>query len=112
MKGQILLLVKTLNILTCLELRCYWFDGRTGDSAGILIEIPHDFKNNVISTYQNSEYAVGMVFLPNKINQSNYCIKTEDEIKKQNLKLLGEDVQSKVVGSIVNKTQQQLNKLH
>ena len=33
-----------LNILTCLEHRgAVSADGRTGDGAGILIEIPHDF---------------------------------------------------------------------
>ena len=35
---------QALNILTCLEHRgAVSSDGRTGDGAGILIEIPHDF---------------------------------------------------------------------
>ena len=35
---------KALNILTCLEHRgAVSSDGRTGDGAGILIEIPHSF---------------------------------------------------------------------
>lgn len=64
---------KALNILTCLEHRgAVSSDGRTGDGAGILIEIPHDFlKNNVISTYQkqtNMQLA-WYFFLIKSINQ-------------------------------------------
>jgi len=103
---------KALNILTCLEHRgAVSSDGRTGDGAGILIEIPHDFfkKQCDFNLPKANEYAVGMVFLPNKINQSNYCIKIfEDEIKKQELEIIGwrdVPVNSKVVGSIASKTQ-------
>ncbi len=103
---------KALNILTCLEHRgAVSSDGRTGDGAGILIEIPHNFfkKKCDFNLPKANEYAVGMVFLPNKINQSNYCIKIfEDEIKKQELEIIGwrdVPVNSKVVGSIASKTQ-------
>jgi glutamate synthase (ferredoxin) len=62
-----------------------------------------------------NEYAVGMVFLPNKVNQSNHCIRIfEDEIKKQDLNLLGwrdVPVNSKVVGSIASKTQPQIKQV-
>jgi len=78
---------KALNILTCLEHRgAISSDGRTGDGAGILIEIPHDFfkKQCDFNLPKANDYAVGMLFLPNKINQSNYCIKIfEDEINKR-----------------------------
>ena len=103
---------KALNILTCLEHRgAVSADGRTGDGAGILIEIPHDFfkKQCDFNLPKANEYAVGMLFLPNKINQSNYCIKIfEDEIKKQDLEIIGwrdVPINSKVVGSIASKTQ-------
>ena len=103
---------KALNILTCLEHRgAVSSDGRTGDGAGILIEIPHDFfkKQCDFNLPKANEYAVGMLFLPNKINQSNYCIRIfEDEIKKQELQIIGwrdVPVNSKVVGSIASKTQ-------
>ena len=56
-----------------------------------------------------------MVFLPNKVNQSNHCIKIfEDEIKKQDLNILGwrdVPVNSKVVGSIASKTQPQIKQV-
>ena len=103
---------KALNILTCLEHRgAVSADGRTGDGAGILIEIPHNFflKKCEFNIPSPNEYAVGMVFLPNKINQLNYCIRIfEDEINKQDLEVIGwrdVPVNSKVVGSIAGKTQ-------
>ncbi|MDC1010090.1 glutamate synthase large subunit [Flavobacteriaceae bacterium] len=109
---------QALNILTCLEHRgAVSSDGRTGDGAGILIEIPHDFfiKECDFTLPNSNEYAVGMVFLPNKVNQSNHCIKIfEDEIKKQDLNILGwrdVPVNSKVVGSIASKTQPQIKQV-
>ena len=43
-------------------------DGKTGDGAGILIEIPHEFFSNSVSFKlpNPNNYAVGMVFLPQK----------------------------------------------
>ena len=103
---------KALNILTCLEHRgAVSSDGKTGDGAGILIEIPHDFftKQCDFELPDSYEYAVGMVFLPQKINQLNYCVEIfEKEITKQGLEILGwrnVPVNSKVVGSIAAKTQ-------
>ena len=103
---------KALNILSCLEHRgAVSSDGRTGDGAGILIEIPHSFfaKKCDFSLPEPNEYAVGMVFLPKSVNQSNHCIKVfENEIDKQNLKVLGwrdVPIDSKVVGSIASKSQ-------
>ena len=103
---------KALNILTCLEHRgAVSSDGKTGDGAGILIEIPHDYfvKECGFKLPKPYDYAVGMVFLPQKINQLNYCIDVfEKEIQKQGLNILGwrnVPVNSKVVGSIAAKTQ-------
>ena len=80
---------KALNILTCLEHRgAVSSDGKTGDGAGILIEIPHDFfvKQCNFELPDSYEYAVGMVFLPQKINQLNYCVEIfEKEITKQQI---------------------------
>ena len=84
---------KALDILDKLEHRgAVSADGKTGDGAGILIEIPHEFLKNQcdFELPEHHEYAVGMVFLPKKENQRNYCIAVfEDEIKKQGLKVLG-----------------------
>ena len=109
---------QALNILTCLEHRgAVSSDGRTGDGAGILIEIPHEFfvKQCDFTIPSSNEYAVGMVFLPNKVNQSNHCIKIfEDEIRNQDLEILGwrnVPVNSKVVGSIAGNTQPQIKQV-
>jgi glutamate synthase (ferredoxin) len=85
---------KALEILEKLEHRgAVSADGRTGDGAGILIDIPHEFfvKNcKELSLPQAGEYAAGNVFLPRKENQRAYC-KTifENQIKAQGLSLIG-----------------------
>ncbi len=84
---------KALEILDKLEHRgAVSADGKTGDGAGILIDVPHEFftKSCSFELPRAGEYAVGNVFLPQKENQRNYCIEVfEENIKKQGLKLLG-----------------------
>ncbi|MCJ7465121.1 MAG: glutamate synthase large subunit [Maribacter sp.] len=84
---------KALEILDKLEHRgAVSSDGKTGDGAGILIDIPHDFFSQVCTfdLHEPGSYAVGNVFLPQKENQRNYCISIfEENIKKQGLQLLG-----------------------
>ena len=67
-------------------------DGKTGDGAGLLIDIPHDYFKRVcnFTIPKQREYAVGMVFLPKVSNQYDYC-KTifEKELKIQGLAVLG-----------------------
>src|SRR5210317_774933 len=76
---------EALEILIKLEHRgAVSSDGKTGDGAGILIDIPHNFfvKNTAFQLPAPREYAVGMVFLPTKKNQLNYCKNIfEKEIK-------------------------------
>jgi glutamate synthase (ferredoxin) len=84
---------KALQILDRLEHRgAVSADGKTGDGAGILIDIPHDFFNEVC-TFKLPKpglYAVANVFLPKKENQRNFCVSVlEENIKKQGLQLLG-----------------------
>ncbi|MDD7913410.1 glutamate synthase large subunit [Polaribacter ponticola] len=67
-------------------------DGKTGDGAGLLIDIPHDYFTRVcnFSIPKQREYAVGMVFLPKVSNQYNFCKTTfEKEVKEQGLSILG-----------------------
>jgi glutamate synthase (ferredoxin) len=82
-----------LEILIKLEHRgAVSADGKTGDGAGILIEIPHKFFQKAcdFELPEHREYAVGMVFLPKGINQYTYCINAlEAEIKNQGLEVLG-----------------------
>ena len=67
-------------------------DGKTGDGAGLLIDIPHDYFTRIcsFSIPEQRAYAVGMVFLPKISNQYNYCKTTfENEINKQGLAIIG-----------------------
>ncbi|WP_223883441.1 glutamate synthase large subunit [Arenibacter lacus] len=84
---------KALEILEKLEHRgAVSSDGKTGDGAGILVDIPHNFFKEEcdFDLPEPGHYAVGNIFLPQKENQRNYCIKTfEENIEKQGLQLLG-----------------------
>jgi len=103
---------KALDILDKLEHRgAVSADGKTGDGAGILIEIPHNFlvKQCDFELPNANEYAVGMVFLPKKENQRSYAIGVfEKEIISQGLEVLGwrkVPVNPEVMGSIAAKTE-------
>ncbi len=84
---------KALEILEKLEHRgAVSSDGKTGDGAGILIDIPHDFfvEHCDFDLPESGEYAVSNVFLPKKDNQRQFCINTfEKNIEDQGLVLLG-----------------------
>ena len=67
-------------------------DGKTGDGAGLLIDIHHAYFKRVCDfpIPDQREYAVGMVFLPKVSNQYDFCKTTfENEIKNQGLAILG-----------------------
>jgi glutamate synthase (ferredoxin) len=84
---------KALDILINLDHRgAVSADGRTGDGAGILFDIPHNFFKKVcdFEIPEPREYSVGMVFMPKSKNQIAFCITTfEESIKNQNLQILG-----------------------
>ncbi len=84
---------KALEILDKLEHRgAVSADGKTGDGAGILIDIPHDFfvAECNFDLPEPGHYAVSNVFLPQKENQRDFCIRVfEENIKKQGLQMLG-----------------------
>ncbi len=67
-------------------------DGKTGDGAGLMIDIPYEYFNRVCTFKLPAprEYAVGMVFLPKIDNQYDYCKEIfEKEVKAQGLSVLG-----------------------
>ena len=67
---------KALEILQRLEHRgAVSADGKTGDGAGVLIDIPHDFLMAVCAFDLPAvgDYAMGHVFLPPKPNQRAHC---------------------------------------
>ncbi|WP_019668071.1 glutamate synthase large subunit [Eudoraea adriatica] len=103
---------KALEILDKLEHRgAVSSDGKTGDGAGILIDIPHKFFLDEcdFTLPKAGDYAVGNVFLPKKDNQRDYCISIfEENIKKQGLQLIGwrnVPVNKSVPGRIAGETE-------
>ncbi len=67
-------------------------DGKTGDGAGLLIDIPHTYFSRVcnFNLPGQRQYAVGMVFLPKNTNQYKFCKDTfEKEVIAQGLSVLG-----------------------
>ena len=92
-------------------------DGRTGDGAGILTDIPHKFFNKVckFKLPDPKDYGVGMVFLPKSKNQYRYCIDVlETEINNQNLKVLGwrnVPVNAQHQGEIAKKTEPKIKQI-
>ncbi len=70
-------------------------DGKTGDGAGIHLEIPKDFFIEKIEVtghdYDNSEICVGMIFLPRNDYSSQERCKTifESELTKNNFSIYG-----------------------
>jgi len=84
---------KALDILIKLEHRgAVSSDGRTGDGAGILFDIPHAFFKKIcdFELPEPREYGVGMLFLPKSKNQEEFCKTTfEKAINDQKLTILG-----------------------
>ena len=103
---------KALQILECLEHRgAVSADGKTGDGAGILTDIPHELflKECAFSIPDFGNYAVGNVFLPRKANQRTFCESIfENQLREQGLKVLGWrtlPVDPSVLGSIAKTTE-------
>ena len=103
---------KALEILEKLEHRgAVSADGKTGDGAGILIDIPHDFFKTVcdFKLPKGGAYAVSNVFLPRKQNQRSYCISTfENYLVQEGIEILGwreVPVDESVLGEIAKKSQ-------
>ncbi len=70
-------------------------DGKTGDGAGIHIEIPNDFFEEKIEVtghkHDNSELCVGMIFLPRNDYSAQEQCRTivESELTKRNFSIYG-----------------------
>ena len=68
-----------LTMLTCMEHRGgTGFDVKSGDGAGLLIQIPHSFLAKEVeklgySLPEPGDYAVGMVFFPKEESLASQC---------------------------------------
>jgi len=70
-------------------------DPLTGDGAGILMQVPHEFLSKECRTLRielpnPGEYGVGMVFLPRDVNERNVCLELfERAVREEGQRLLG-----------------------
>jgi len=95
-------------------------DGKTGDGAGIHIEIPYDFFVEKIETkghkHDDSEICVGMIFLPrDNFNVQEDC-KTivEKELTKSNFKIYGwrqVPINTRVLGEKANSNRPEITQV-
>lgn len=90
------ILEKSLTILKHMKHRgAVGADVTTGDGAGVMTQIPHDFfcesfKLEHITLPEKNEYAVGMIFLPRMPYARLFCEGViEREVNQQGLKILG-----------------------
>ena len=95
-------------------------DGKTGDGAGIHIEIPSEFFIEKIEItghkYDNSEICVGMIFLPrnNYDAQENCRILIESELTKNNFSIYGwrqVPINTKVLGEKAEQTRPEITQV-
>ncbi len=107
---------KALQILVRLTHRgAVSADKETGDGAGIMLKIPHEFfekrcREEGFSLPAAGEYAVGMVFLPRDIEQRQFCVEAFNTAVTETagLKLLGwreVPVNRDAVGRIARETE-------
>ena len=95
-------------------------DGKTGDGAGIHLEIPSDFFSEKIEitghSHDGSEICVGMIFLPrnNYEAQENARTLVERELTKSNFNIYGwrqVPVNPKVLGEKANLTRPEITQV-
>ena len=95
-------------------------DGKTGDGAGIHIEIPKDFFIEKIEItghkFENSEICVGMIFLPRNNFDAQEACRTivESELTKSNFSIYGwrqVPVNPKVLGEKADRTRPEITQV-
>ena len=67
-------------------------DNSTGDGAGLLMQIPHEFITEVlkIDVGEPGKYGTGLVFLPKDEEEAEFCIQALNRnIQAEGLKLVG-----------------------
>ena len=87
---------RALRILRNLEHRgATGCDARTGDGAGILMQVPHKFFKKScaeigIDLPEAEKYGIGVVFLPRKLDEANFCEQAfERVIMREGQRFLG-----------------------
>jgi len=95
-------------------------DPETGDGAGILVQIPHDFmrkvsSDNGFSLPEQGEYAVGNIFFPqDELESERYRLIIEQAIQDEGQRLLGwreVPVNSDAIGVVAKLTQPRIQQV-
>ena len=86
-------------------------DKTTGDGAGLLMQIPHEFITDVLNMNvgEKGTYGTGIVFLPKEESEANFCIEVLNKhIRDEGIMLVGYrdvPVDSSVPGEIAKTTE-------
>nr|WP_321407565.1 glutamate synthase large subunit [uncultured Carboxylicivirga sp.] len=85
-------------------------DNKSGDGAGILMQVPHDFcKSCGFNLPEKGKYGTGLVFLPTDEKEAHNCLEILDRfILTEGLELIGYrdvPVDSNVIGEIAQSTE-------
>ena len=92
-------------------------DDASGDGAGILMQIPHEFIREVLNirVSDKEEYGTGLIFLPKAEKDAAECLRLlSDTIKAEGLTLLAYrdvPVNSSVIGDIARTTEPQIKQV-
>jgi glutamate synthase (NADPH/NADH) large chain len=91
-------------------------DNKTGDGAGILIQIPHSFyKMEIKNLPETGEYGAGLVFLPKSGQDAETCIKEfEKVLTDENLLVIAWrkiETDSSVIGNIARSAEPEIRQI-
>jgi len=91
-------------------------DNKTGDGAGILMQLPHDFFiSQKIAVPEPGRYATGLVFLPVNEEEADYCVKILNEfVAAEGLQLIcwrEVPIDNSVLGEIAKKSEPRIRQI-
>ena len=91
-------------------------DNKTGDGAGILLQMPHDFFiSQGIDLPEPGRYGAGLVFLPVAEEEADYCVEVLNRyVEAEGLKLIAwrnVPVDGSVIGEIARSTEPMIRQI-
>jgi glutamate synthase (NADPH) large chain len=91
-------------------------DNKTGDGAGILMQLPHDFFVSLkIAVPASGKYGTGLVFLPQNEEEASYCIEVLNRyVESEGLQLIcwrEVPVDNSVIGEIAKRSEPQIRQI-
>ncbi|MEI6138108.1 MAG: glutamate synthase large subunit [Mariniphaga sp.] len=91
-------------------------DNKTGDGAGILMQIPHDFYISLkINVPERGKYGTGLVFLPVGDEEAAYCIEVLNRfVEAEGLQIIqwrNVPVDSSVIGEIAKRSEPRIRQI-